>query len=97
MTDFDRAVALAPQPDGSFLGHTSPAYANMVGPFGGITAAQALNAVLQHPQRLGDPVAFTVNFCAAMADGPFTALARPVRTNRSTQHWWWNCSRTAPP
>jgi hypothetical protein len=43
--------------------------------------------VLQHPQRLGDPVALTVNFCAALADGPFTVNARPARTNRSTQHW----------
>ena len=47
---FDSAVALQPQADGTFLGHTSPAYANMVGPFGGITAAQALNAALLHPQ-----------------------------------------------
>lgn len=85
--DFDAAVALQPQGDGTFLGHTSPAYGNMVGPFGGVTAAQALNAVLLHPQRLGDPVALTVNFAAALADGPFTVSARPARTNRSTQHW----------
>jgi acyl-CoA thioesterase len=84
---FDSAIALQPQADSSFTGHTSPAYANMVGPFGGVTAAQALQAVLQHPQRLGDPVALTVNFCAALADGPFTVNARPARTNRSTQHW----------
>ncbi len=84
---FDAAIALQPQADGTFLGHTSAAYANMVGPFGGVTAAQALNAVLQHPQRLGDPVALTVNFAAALADGPFTVIARPARTNRSTQHW----------
>ena len=84
---FDEAIALQPQADGSFLGRTSPAYANMVGPFGGITAAQALNAVLQHPQRLGDPISLTVNFAAALTDGPFTAIARPARTNRSTQHW----------
>jgi acyl-CoA thioesterase len=84
---FDSAVALQVQADGSFLGHTSAAYANMVGPFGGVTAAQALNAVLQHPQRLGDPISLTVNFAAALADGPFTAMARPARTNRSTQHW----------
>ena len=83
----DDAVKLQPQPDGSFVGHTSPAYGNMVGPFGGVTAAQVLNAVLQHPQRLGDPISLTVNFAAALADGPFTALARPARTNRSTQHW----------
>lgn len=84
---FDEAVALKRQPDGSWLGHTHPAYANMVGPFGGITAAQALSAVLRHPDRLGDPVSLTVNFCAAVADGHFVVQARAVRTNRSTQHW----------
>jgi acyl-CoA thioesterase len=84
---FDVALALAPQADGVWQGHTSPAYANMIGPFGGMTAAQALNAVLQHPQRLGEPVALTVNFAAALADGPFFIHATPARTNRSTQHW----------
>ena len=84
---FDAAIALAPQGEGAWHGHTSAAYANMIGPFGGVMAAQALNAVLQHPQRLGHPVAFTVNFAAALADGPFMVLARPARTNRSTQHW----------
>jgi len=84
---FDDAIALQPRADGTFLGHTSAAYANMVGPFGGLTAAQALNAVLLHPQRLGDPISLTVNYAAALADGPFTVIARPARTNRSTQHW----------
>src|SRR6478672_10912737 len=84
---FDTAIALAAQGDDLWQGHTSPAYANMIGPFGGVTAAQALNAVLQHPQRLGEPVVFTVNFATALADGPFLAQARAVRTNRSTQHW----------
>lgn len=84
---FDEAVALLRQPDGSWLGHTHPAYANMVGPFGGITAAQTLSAVLRHPDRLGDPVSLTVNFCAAVSDGHFVVQARPARTNRSTQHW----------
>ena len=87
---FDEAVALRWQGDaatGHWLGHTSEPYANFVGPFGGISAAQMLTAVLQHPQRLGDPVSLTINFCAAVADGEFTILARPARTNRSTQHW----------
>jgi acyl-CoA thioesterase len=84
---FDQAIALIPTADGVYTGATSSAYANMVGPFGGVTAATALNAVLQHPALLGHPVALTVNFCAALADGPFEATARPVRTNRSTQHW----------
>ena len=84
---FDSAIALAPDGDGHWRGHTSAAYANMVGPFGGIMAAQALNAVMQHPDRLGEPISFTVNFCAALADGAFTVQVRPARTNRSTQHW----------
>ena len=84
---FDQAIALEPQVDGTFTGHTSPAYANMVGPFGGVSAAQVMNAVLQHPQRLGDPVSLTVNFAAAITSGPFTIEARAARTNRSTQHW----------
>ncbi len=84
---FDQAMAMELQADGSFAGHTSAAYANMVGPFGGISAAQMLNAVLLHPQRLGEPVSLTVNFAAALAPGPFVVVARPARTNRSTQHW----------
>ena len=86
---FDRAMALEPDAQrlGHFRGTTSPAYWNMVGPFGGTTAALALQAVLQHPQRLGAPIALTVNYAAAMAAGAFEIIATPVRTNRSTQHW----------
>ena len=93
---FDEAVALHWQGNGNgdgdgesghWLGHTSAPYGNFVGPFGGISAAQMLNAVLLHPQLLGDPASLTVNFCAAVADGEFSIQARPARTNRSTQHW----------
>lgn len=59
----------------------------MVGPFGGITCAVLLQSVLVHAQRRGDPIALTVNFVAPIADGAFDIEARPVRTNRSTQHW----------
>lgn len=85
---FDTAVSLtAGESQDVWQGQTSAPYGNMIGPFGGLTAAQALNAVLLHPQRLGDPISLTVNFAAAVADGPFTVHARPARTNRSTQHW----------
>ncbi|MCX7240150.1 MAG: thioesterase family protein [Burkholderiales bacterium] len=84
---FDKAIKLAAQDDGTWLGRTSAAYGNMVGPFGGITAAQALNAVLCHPDLLGEPVSLTVNFAAALSDGEFSVQARAARTNRSTQHW----------
>ena len=87
MPAFDQAIALTSIGENRYRGATSVAYANMVGPFGGVTAATVLNAVLQHPALLGEPVALTVNFAAALADGPFTVEAQPVRTNRSTQHW----------
>ena len=87
MHPFDAATTLHPLPDGSFQGATHPAYANFIGPFGGITAAQCLSAVLRHPERLGDPISFTINFAAALQDGEFTVHPRAARTNRSTQHW----------
>ncbi|MEN9315559.1 MAG: hypothetical protein RIS35_1952 [Pseudomonadota bacterium] len=83
----DEAVRLHRNDDGSLSGATHPAYANMVGPFGGVTAATLLNAALTHPSRLGDPVALTVNYAGPVADGAFRIDAVPVRTNRSTQHW----------
>lgn len=59
----------------------------MVGPFGGVIAAKLLNAVLRHPALLGEPIAFTVNYAAPIADGEFDVEAKTARTNRSTQHW----------
>ncbi|MGD9775246.1 acyl-CoA thioesterase [Diaphorobacter sp.] len=86
----DEALTLSPvNPEvaGQYTGRTTPAYWNMVGPFGGITAATLLHAVMQHPDRLGEPLSLTVNYAGALARGPFTVQATPVRTNRSTQHW----------
>ena len=84
---FDQAVALQALGHDLFEGRSHPAWANMIGPYGGITAAQVLSAVLRHPALIGEPVALTVNYAAAVADGAFVLHARPVRTNRSTQHW----------
>lgn len=87
---FDQALQLKPaggDKPHTWLGNTSPAYWNMVGPFGGSTAATALQAVLGHSALLGEPVSLTVNYASATAEGPFSITATPVRTNRSTQHW----------
>lgn len=86
---FDRALALQHSDieAGLFTGATSPDYWNMVGPFGGTTAALAMQAVLRHPDLLGEPIAITVNYAAAVVAGPFEIQATPVKTNRSTQHW----------
>lgn len=84
---FDKALQLQETAPGQYTGQTSADYWNMVGPFGGTTAALALRAILQHPDLLGDPLSLTVNYAGALVAGPFTLSARPVRTNRSTQHW----------
>lgn len=84
---FDAAIALSPGETGIYTGHTSPAYANMVGPFGGVIGATLLNAIMCHPARLGDPTSLTVHYAAPIADGGFSVHARSMRTNRTTQHW----------
>lgn len=87
MTIFDDAVALTPTAEHRFTARTHPAFANMVGPYGGVTAATMLNAVLQHAERIGDPLTLTVNFLGPIADGDWEVTAVPVRTNRTNQHW----------
>ena len=85
---FDRAVALsATGVPNQYQGTASPDYWNMVGPYGGITAASLVQAIQLHPQCLGDPLSITVNYAAAVGPGTFEINANPVRTNRSTQHW----------
>ena len=73
--------------DSRWQGRTSPDYWAFVGPFGGFTAATILRALMEHPQRAGDPVVLTVNFCAPIAEGDFDLDVRLARANRSSQHW----------
>ena len=83
---FDDATRVAAG-DSRWSGHTSNGYWAFVGPFGGVTAATMLRAIIEHPQREGDPLAITVNFCAPIAQGPFDLDVRLIKANRSTQHW----------
>lgn len=83
----DLALQLQSTSSGQYEGQTSPGYWNMLGPFGGITAAVLVKAVMDHPDRLGEPLSLTVNYAGALTAGAYTLQATPVRTNRSTQHW----------
>ncbi|WGS21322.1 MULTISPECIES: thioesterase family protein [unclassified Bradyrhizobium] len=83
---FDEATAVTAG-DSRWQGRTSPDYWAFVGPFGGCTAATILRALMQHPQRAGDPLALTVNYCAPVAEGTFDLDVRLVKANRSSQHW----------
>ena len=83
----DRAIELEVVDGDVVRGRTQTEWANMVGPFGGVTAAAILRAIELHPDRLGEPVALTVNFAAPIADGDFQIARRAPRTNRTNQHW----------
>lgn len=84
---FDDAVALQHTAPGRMRAKTSPDWANMVGPFGGLTAALMLRAVEEQPDRIGEPLSLTVNFAAPITDGDLDITATAVRTNRTNQHW----------
>lgn len=84
---FDIATQLTGE-SGSYYGRTSERYANMVGPFGGVTAATLLRSVMDHPERRGEPVSLTINYAAPVSEGDFNIKATPARTNRSAQHWF---------
>lgn len=83
----DRAIEFEVVDDDVVRGRTQPEWANMVGPFGGVTAAAILHAIDVHPGRVGEPVALTVNFAAPISDGDFEISRRAPRTNRTNQHW----------
>ena len=84
---FDDAIRLETLDADTMRGRTHPEWANMVGPFGGITAAAILHAIESHPGRIGEPLALTVNYAAPIADGDFDISLRAARTNRTNQHW----------
>jgi len=73
--------------DSRWQGKTSADYWAFVGPFGGATAATILRALIDHPERSGDPLSLTINFCAPIAEGAFDLDVRLVKANRSSQHW----------
>lgn len=84
---FDLATELEPAGKDRWIARTSDAYWNMIGPFGGLVAALLFKSAYSHSACTGEPLALTVNFCAAVAKGEMEITAKPARTNRSTQHW----------
>src|SRR5690606_13158271 len=82
----DETLALVADGD-ALTGRITPAWGNMIGPYGGAIAAVMLQAVMQHGERQGEPLSLTVNYAAPIADAAFRVTATPLRTNRSSQHW----------
>lgn len=86
MHPFDRATQVTAV-DGGWRGESCADYFAFVGPFGGTTAATMLRAILIQPERIGDPLSVTVNFCAPVGNGGFDLAVRLMKATRSTQHW----------
>ena len=84
---FDTAIALTAETPNRLHGHTSQEYWNVISPYGGITAAVMMQAMLDHPERRGSPLSFTLNYIAPIAAGDYTIETELVRANRSSQHW----------
>lgn len=85
---FDELLSMQLLESGDFAAKTHDGYMNMVGPFGGATAAQLLTAVMNVDGRIGTPVTITVNFLAPVLAGGFRLRVRKTRQNRSSQHWY---------
>src|SRR6202158_2590726 len=83
---FDEATRVTAG-DSCWQGQTSEDYWAFVGPFGGAAGAPTLRPLIDHPQRTGDPLSLTVNYCAPIAEGVFDLDIRLVKANRWTQHW----------
>ena len=58
----------------------------MAGPFGGTTAAVLLRAALLEQPDGVEPVALTVNYCAALVKGAFRIGVREMRRGKSVGH-----------
>ncbi|WP_436888976.1 thioesterase family protein [Mammaliicoccus sciuri] len=71
-----------------YYGCASKSYANMIGQYGGITAAIILKSIINHPKRNGEPISLTINYASPVLSDNFTVKSTPIRTNRSTQHWY---------
>ena len=82
----DQAIALTPLGAGRWRGHTDLAYWNFVGPYGGFVAAVLMQALMLREDRLGDPLALTVNYAGALSEGPFEIIVQTRRSSRTTQH-----------
>jgi acyl-CoA thioesterase len=83
---FDTAIALETAGPGRYRGCAPDAYWNMAGPFGGTTAAVLLRAALLEKGDGVEPVALTVNYCAALVQGEFQISVRELRSGKSVRH-----------
>ncbi len=87
---FDLATSTHTPETSVYSGHTSSAYGNMIGPFGGVIASTLLRAVLEHDEILGEPIFLTTNYVAPIQEAIFSIIAlihRERIVQRNTGIW----------
>jgi len=67
---------------------TDPRYWNMIGPFGGWSAALLVDAVMAQSDDAYTPISGSFSFARGLVAGTFEIGTRVVRRNRSTVFWW---------
>jgi hypothetical protein len=73
--------------DSCWQGKTSPDYWAFVGPFGGCTAATVLRALMDHPERAGDPLSLARRTRQSPASRPRRRPASSPRSSAATSGW----------
>lgn len=88
---FDDALALTVSEKtdmrARFTGTTPAAYQNMIGPFGGVSAAMLAQGLKQSARDDLDLVSITTDFMTGMKEGPYALSSICHRAGRSTQFW----------
>ncbi len=92
----DQSIQMEQIEPGHFTGPPPKLYWNLVGPYGGISAAIAIHAVMQCDGAIGEPLALTINFTAPVLDTSYDLIVENIRTGRTTQHWIFHMDQTKP-
>ncbi|WP_420433596.1 acyl-CoA thioesterase [Hyphobacterium sp.] len=88
---FDDALALSPEDKDErrarFSGTTPQAYQNMIGPFGGVSAALLAQGMKMSARDDLELVSITTDFMTGLQAGPYSLSSICHRSGRSTQFW----------
>ncbi len=84
----DESLRLTKQGDDVFTAKTDSKYWNLIGPYGGWIAALLMKTILEDNDVNGfEPVALTVDFMKAPAEGPIVVKRSCDRAGRTMSFW----------
>ena len=95
--DFDESLPLTPAGPRLWDSRIDKRYWNMIGPWGGWTAALLLKAVLAESDHGGTPVGLTVNLMGGLDESPLQLSTRPARQGKSVEFWTSELTQNGAP